>query len=209
MDSPAETNAAAAGSPILETTVFLLNRHLPLYLFGGPLALCALKAWLFYLRGDSFYLSLSGFYEWLGIIMAAVGTLLHLFPPKLVFTPTHALANTFWIQWFEIPWAAVGQIELFRSPVVQTMGAWGKAVPSGGGRNLGIRLKAEWIERVRTRSGQHGYHAVIPSMWDVPIARVAEEAERCWRAGGGAGGIEDRIPKRAILANVANQSDGH
>ena len=91
--------------------------------------------------------------------------------------------------WLDVPWSAVASMEIFRTPIVQTVGA----KPTGGERALGFCIKPGSKDDIKPKSGMYGYDAVITSMWDLSLDRVADQCARYWHAQGGSGELQNRL----------------
>ena len=176
-------HADAAATEPLATVTYTESKVYVMSGMGGLLLISTVKAYLFrFDHPDTFFQVLS-------CLTLAVIVLFFWLPPKLALSAERVRGTSFGFTWIDVPWAAIVSIEMFRTPVVKTMGAQ----PTGGQRAIGFTVKAEDKVRIRPRSGSYGYDAVIVSVWNFSIDTVAEQCLARWHARGGAGELVSRL----------------
>jgi len=185
MDQTAEANGLIANETLdgpIPTVTYLESKTYIFSTMGGFLIISLLKAFLFRLsHPDLFYEMLAA------LIMFFIG-LIFWFPPKLVLSQEAAVGSSFGHKWLDVPWVGVASIEMFQTPVIQS-----GTTKTGGRRALGFRIKSEFKGKIRPKSQVYGYDAVIVSMWNFSIDRVAKQCINFWQAKGGKGEIVNRL----------------
>jgi len=167
---------------LLKPIIYYESKIYVIYTMGGVFIIALMKAFLFRFENPD------KFYEILALLVAIFMGTLFWFPPKLVLSSEGVTGSSFGRKWLELPWAGVASIDMFRTPVVQV-----GTTRTGGRRALGFRLKPEYQGKIRPKSGLYGYDAVIVSMWNFSIDRVAEQCVAFWHAKGGVGELVNRL----------------
>jgi hypothetical protein len=168
---------------LLKTIVYRQSQAYTGSLLGGFFVVCLLKAYLFRLSNpDEFYVWLAGVIGFLGVVFI-------IFTAKLVLSPDRLTGSSFGHTWVDVPWYAVAEIEMFKTPIVKILGR----PPMGGRRAIGFRVKPEYKGKIRPKTPYYGYDANIPSMWDFSLDRVADQCVAQWHAHGGTGELVDRV----------------
>jgi hypothetical protein len=146
-----------------------------LFHIGGLFLLCLMRAYLFKWHHPD------RFYEIMALLCAVIGGTGFAFPVTLVLAPERLRMMQFGRAKLDIPWTEIRGLTLYRT---------GKA------RGLGLTLAAAGPEtrRVVRLPPSGGYDVALVSIWNRPIAEIAAEAARCWRAVGGSGVVDELTP---------------